>query len=104
MINKKTIFAMMLASSVVWAAGKAYTVTQSGKAFSEKSITLKLGDTLRLVNEDTVTHSIFVREGGYDVNEAQKPGETTSFVADKKGEITVRCAIHPKMSLKVKIQ
>lgn len=99
-----TVTCTLLLSAIAWAAGNAHTVGQKNKKFSTSEVTAKVGDRLVIQNNDTVTHSLFTKDAGYKINEAQKPGKESTFELDKPGEITVRCAIHPTMVMKVKIE
>ena len=87
------------------ARAEEIVVGQKGKAFSQAEITLKKGDTIVFVNDDTVTHNVFSRSDGFKFNLAlQKPGEQKTIVFDKAGVASIRCAIHPKMDLTVKVE
>lgn len=87
------------------ARAEEVTIGQKGKAFSQTEITLKKGDTIVFVNDDSVTHNVFSRSDGFKFNlKMQKPGEAKSIVFDKPGVASVRCAIHPKMDLTVKVE
>jgi plastocyanin len=87
------------------ARAEEVVVGQKGKAFSQTEITIKKGDAIVFVNDDTVTHNVFSRSEGFKFNlKMQKPGEQKSIVFDQVGTASVRCAIHPKMDLTVKVE
>ena len=99
----------LIACVLLLAAGAAQAeeivIGQKGKAFSQTEITLKKGDKIVFVNDDTVTHNVFSRSEGFKFNLAlQKPGEQKTIVFDKAGVASIRCAIHPKMDLTVKVE
>ena len=100
------IVALAFVSGAAVAAFAAeQTVTQKGKAFSKSEVTLKKGDTIVFVNDDTVAHNIYSATAGNDFNlGSQPPGKSASVTFDKPGEIVVMCAIHPLMKMKVKVQ
>ena len=80
-------------------------VDQQNKEFSEKSITIKVGDSVKFVNKDDIVHDVHSATDGYDFDlGAQKPGSETSYTFDKPGKVKVRCAIHPKMKLDVTVE
>lgn len=81
------------------------TVIQKDKAFAEKEITVKAGDTINFVNEDTITHNVYSRSKGnkFDVG-AQRPGTTVTQSFAQAGKAKVRCAIHPKMKMTVHVE
>jgi plastocyanin len=100
------IVALAFVSGAAVAAFAAeQTVTQKGKVFSKPEVTLKKGDTIVFVNDDTVAHNIYSATAGNDFNlGSQPPGKSVSVTFDKTGEIDVMCAIHPLMKMKVKVQ
>jgi plastocyanin len=80
------------------------TITQKGRMFSSESITIKKGDSLTFVNDDSVPHNILSTSKGneFDLG-SQPPGSTTEVTFKEVGEAQVICAIHPRMKLTVKI-
>src|SRR4030095_8014795 len=80
-------------------------VDQQNKEFSQKSVTIKVGDSVKFVNKDDIVHDVHSTSDGYDFDlGAQKPGSETSYTFDKPGKVKVRCAIHPKMKLEVTVE
>jgi plastocyanin len=80
-------------------------VTQEGKQFSEKNVTIKVGDSIKFVNKDDITHDVHSSTDGYDFDlGAQQPGTDASYTFAKPGTVQVRCAIHPKMKLDVTVE
>src|SRR5437773_2009057 len=97
------ISACCVAAAVPALAGE-HSVGQKGGKFSEESVTIKAGDTVRFVNDDAVSHNVM--SSGPDGNKnagLQKAGESTAIGYDKPGEYHVQCGIHPKMKLTVKV-
>jgi len=86
------------------ATAEEIEVTQKNKEFMPGTITIAPGDTIVFQNDDPITHNMFSRSEGYQFNlKMQKPGVEKKQTFDKPGEAVVRCAIHPKMKLVVKI-
>ena len=56
-------------------------------------------------NDDDFTHNLYSKKGAatFDTG-VMKPGQTFEVKLAKKGKFTVRCAIHPKMKLRVKVK
>jgi plastocyanin len=103
---KSMIFPLVIAfvggSVVAFAAERS--VMQKGKAFSESAITIKKGDVVLFVNNDSVTHNVMSTDPGNEFNiGSQPPGISTPVTFDKAGEFTILCAIHPRMKLLVKV-
>ena len=101
-------FVVMLGGA--WLAASAVladpvVVTQKGKAFSAKQVTLKVGDAISFVNDDDITHNVYSRSRGhkFDIG-AQRPGTAISHQFTAPGKVKVRCAIHPRMKLTVNVE
>lgn len=103
----KTIVATLAGAWLATSAAIAEEVVikQNGKAFSEKQVTLKVGDTVSFVNDDEITHNVYSRSKGhrFDIG-AQRPGTTVSHQFTAPGKVKVRCAIHPRMKLTVNVK
>lgn len=86
-------------------AAATHRIVQKGRAFGVGEITISRGDTLLFTNEDEFLHQIYVASGGmtFDSNE-QPPGQTIDVKFPSSGTFTVRCHIHPKMLLTVRVQ
>ena len=86
------------------ALSEARQVKQAGRAFSEDVVVISKGDSVTFVNDDKVPHNVYTNINGKKVDiGVQKPGETAEIVFDEAGDHQVRCAIHPKMRMTVKV-
>ena len=86
------------------ALGKDQVVTQKAKQFSVAEITIAAGDKLVFKNDDDTSHNVFSSADGSKFNLGiQKPGSESSQAFAAAGTYEVRCAIHPKMKLKVTV-
>ena len=87
------------------AYAKEHVITQKDKAFSVKEINAKVGDKLKFVNAEDIAHHIMFKDGGTRISEKQKDknAEAINHTIENEGSFTVRCAIHPKMKLKVTV-
>ncbi len=82
----------------------AVTVSQKGKLFSPDSVELHVGQTLEITNDDQTIHNAYCQSGDFKYNAgAQSPGSTSKVTFTAAGTYDVRCAIHPKMILHVKV-
>ena len=80
------------------------TIGQKGQKFSEESVSLKTGDTVKFMNDDNISHNVLSKGPGGNKNAGlQKAGDTTTITYDKAGDYEVVCGIHPKMKLHVKV-
>ncbi|TCR64152.1 plastocyanin/azurin family copper-binding protein [Bosea sp. BK604] len=87
------------------ALAKEFTVTQKGQQFTPRTLTLKVGDEIVFINDDTGTHNVFSESPGnaFDLK-AQRPGSKTNVTFSAAGQVDVRCAIHPTMRLSVTVE
>jgi plastocyanin len=94
--------ALVAASTLAVAAD--HLVTQKGRLFSVDSITIKKGDSITFLNDDTVPHNIMSVSSGNEFNlGSQQPGSSTPVTFNTVGEFNVICAIHPRMKLDVQV-
>jgi plastocyanin len=86
------------------AAAADRAITQKGKVFSESAVSVKKGQALTFVNDDNVNHNIMSSSSGNEFNlGSQAPGVSTPVTFNKEGDVTVLCAIHPRMKMAVKV-
>ena len=79
-------------------------IHQQGRVFSSESVTIKKGEALTFVNDDTVPHNIISTSKGNEFNlGSQPPGTSTDVIFKEAGDVQVICAIHPRMKLAVKV-
>ena len=87
------------------ASAAEVTITQKDKKFSERKVEVSVGDTIKFVNDDDITHNVHSSTDGqsFDLG-AQAPGTESSYTFAQAGEVKIRCAIHPKMKLTVTVK
>lgn len=100
-----TAAAMVISNA---ALAEVVEIKQMDKEFVQgdekiSKVTVKAGDEIKFINADTTTHQIHDKEGIFEPV-VQKPGEETTWKFKEPGEHKVRCAIHPKMKLKVTVE
>lgn len=98
-------FALASCLTAAQASAADVTVTQENKAFSEKEMTIKAGDSVTFVNNDTVTHNVYSRSKGnkFDTG-GQAPSASMTRAFSSPGKVKVRCAIHPRMKLTINVE
>lgn len=85
-------------------AAQTYDIGQKGKVFSQASITVKVGEGVRFINDDVVTHNVFATGEKFSFNlRKQAPGAATVVHFPREGKYECRCAIHPNMKLEVTV-
>ncbi len=97
---------MALALLASAAGAEEVVVTQKGKVFSVETATIKRGDTVKFVNDDTVTHNVYITGSGGEQhnNGTQEPGQSSAVAFDKPGTYTVECLVHPKMHMSIVVK
>ena len=79
-------------------------IHQQGRAFSSENITVKKGDGITVLNDDTVPHNIMSASKGNEFNlGSQQPGSSIDVTFKETGDVQVICAIHPRMKMTVKV-
>ena len=79
-------------------------VSQHGRAFDPTEISIAVGQTLTIVNDDEFIHHAVVEGDGFEFDSGiQELGDEVEITFDEEGLFNVRCDIHPKMSLLVTV-
>jgi plastocyanin len=95
---------VILAGLSVGALAANTTITQKGRVFSSENIAIKKGDALTFLNDDSVPHNILSTSKGNEFNlGSQSPGASTDVTFKEAGDVTVVCAIHPRMRMTIKV-
>ncbi len=96
--------AVLVGLSVGGALAANLTITQKGRMFSSESVSIKKGETLTFLNDDSVPHNILSTSKGneFDLG-SSPPGTSTDVTFKEAGDVLVICAIHPRMKMVVKV-
>ncbi len=103
------IAALILASAFILTGGAAqaeeWVISQKKKRFTPKVLNVKVGDTLKFVNDDRFAHNLFSETKGFTFDVRKKmPGENHHLKLTKRGTFEVRCVIHPRMKMTVNVE
>ncbi len=98
---KKILLALALVLAPAMAQADNRIIVQKGRAFQPKDVALKKGDTITFTNNDEFIHQMY-SEGNFDSDE-RNPGQTLTEDFSRAGTFEVRCHIHPKMKLVVRV-
>lgn len=100
-----SVLVLSLASLAASANGLDGSVDQRGIRFTKSELKVGVGGTVHFHNSDDVTHNIMTIDAADEPEDRglQKPGEIISAKFDKAGAYQVRCSIHPKMKMTVKV-
>jgi plastocyanin len=99
---------ILIAGGAAWTqqAAAPYIVSQRGRAFHPVFLSIKQGDTVRIVNDDgDLLHHAYVESDTFNFDSGdQLPGSKTDVVFSVPGTFNVLCGIHPKMKLVVVVK
>ena len=98
---KKSFLLLLLLPPVVALAQNTHTIVQKGRRFSVPEITIRRGESLTFTNNDEFIHQMYV-DGLFDSDE-RLPGQNLTEGFPRTGTFEVRCHIHPKMKLVVRV-
>lgn len=83
---------------------KFYLKTSDGKIKKIKKLEINKGDKVTFINTDNISHNVYAKGKVADFEIAkQAPGASNSVVFDTAGKTRVRCAIHPRMKINIKV-
>jgi plastocyanin len=91
------------AASVSATGGSTVQVIMSNKAYDPATVTVKVGDTVTWVNQDSPQHDVVADNGEFKSSLFDK-GATFSFTFTKAGTYPYHCSIHPGMNGTVVVQ
>ncbi len=94
----------VLAGGIGWTQQKSlYVISQRGRAFHPAFLTVKQGETVRIINDDgDLLHHAYIESDTFNFDSGdQLPGSQTDIVFSVPGTFNVLCGIHPKMKLVV---
>lgn len=102
--NRALILGCCLLVATTTVSSAEYEVGQKDKQFTEKQLSIKVGDTVKFTNEDTFFHNVFSLSDAkmFDLGSYDK-GKSKSVVFDQAGKIEVECAIHPSMHMVLEV-
>lgn len=92
------------ATALTVAVAAEQTIHQKGRVFSSDAVSVKTGDKLVFLNDDTVPHNIMSTSKGNEFNLGSvAPGTSIPVAFDNAGSVAVICAIHPRMKMTVTV-
>jgi plastocyanin len=102
---KVSLAFVLLGVAAVALAGSEHVVSQKNIAFSQKSLKVKAGDSVRFVNDDPVPHNVISVSAAnpFDLGVFKK-GEAKSVTLAKPGPVDVECSIHPGMKMRIDVE
>jgi plastocyanin len=102
--------ALLFATLATWllalpAAAADVAIDQVKEKFDHDALSMKVGDTVTFSNSDPVKHNLTVVTPDEDSKDLgmEAPGASVKYSPPKAGTYDVRCSIHPKMKMKIKV-
>lgn len=87
------------------AADPAHTIVQKGRSFRPAEVTINRGESLTFTNNDDFIHQVYAQSRGFSFDSDERnPGENITQTFTASGTFEVRCHIHPKMKLVVRVR
>jgi plastocyanin len=98
-------FTAAASSGAGGALAAEHVVSQKGKAFSVVRLEVKVGDSVKFVNDDPFSHNVFSLSDvkSFDLGSFGQ-GLFKSISFDKPGTVEVECAVHPNMKLVIEVK
>jgi len=100
-------FAILLVALCMSASARAaeYEIGQKDKKFSQKELTVKVGDSVNFKNDDPFFHNVFSLSDTKTFDLGSFPqGQSKKVTFDKAGTVEVECAIHPEMKVTIEVK
>ena len=99
------IFLVLVLVASFAGAAAIHRIVRKSRDFATAAITIARGDTVLFTNEDEFLHQIYVDSKNMSFDSAeQAPGQTIEVNFPRSGTFPVRCHIHPKMLLTVRVE
>lgn len=98
------VAAVSITSSIM--AAEVATINMRSLAFSSSALTVKLGSTVRFLNEDPVVHTVsWTGTDGRIVDLGQfSKGEAKTVTMSTAGTLVIGCDIHPSMKMRIRVE
>src|SRR5206468_12349652 len=104
-MRRLAVFVFVISAGLsVGALAGNQMIHQQGRVFGPDIISVKKGEALTFMNDDTVPHNIISTSKGNEFNlGSQSPGSSTDVTFKEPGDAQIICAIHPRMKMVVTI-
>jgi plastocyanin len=78
-------------------SGNSVTIDMKNIKFAPQDATVKVGQTVKWVNQDAVDHDVQAKSGADFKSELFGKGKSFDWKADKAGTVSYVCTVHPGM-------
>src|SRR5579875_1300785 len=101
------VFAVAVSFASIAAGSPAlYRASQKGQQFNPGDLSIHVGDTINIVNDDgDILHHAYIESSTFTFDSGdQEPGSTVAITFPVAGSFNVLCGIHPKMRMHVEVR
>ena len=104
MIRKSLLLSLCCLLAPLAAQAAEHLMAQKDKAFTAKTLSVKVGDKVVFRNDDGYSHNIFSLTDAmpFDLG-TYGQGQAKTVTFSKPGKFEIECAIHPDMQLVVTV-
>jgi plastocyanin len=104
MTTIRVLALVALVAAAPWALASEHVVAQKDKAFSAKTLNIKVGDVVAFRNDDGFSHNIFSLTDAmpFDLG-TYSGGQSKTVTFSKAGKFEIECAIHPDMRMVINV-
>lgn len=103
-IQAVSVMALLPLAVLAW-SDEARTVGQKDKGFTQEKLTIKVGESVKFVNDDPFFHNVFSLSDAKVFDLGSFPqGESRTVTFETPGTVEVECAIHPSMIMTIEVQ
>jgi plastocyanin len=96
---------LVVCGAVTSASAEEHQIHMVGSAYIPQTIVARVGDTLLFVNDDAVTHNVFVPTRAFATDlGSQQPGKPARLPLTKPGTFEVECVFHQDMITRVAVK
>ena len=79
-------------------SGDTVTIDMKNIKFAPKDATVKVGQTVKWINQDTVDPDVVAKSGATVKSDLVGNGKSFEWKADKAGTVSYVCTVHPGMA------
>jgi plastocyanin len=96
--------ALLLVLLTLQVTAADHVVSQKGKNFYPRKMSVRVGESVTFVNDDPFAHNVFSLSDtkSFDLG-SYGNGHGKSVLMDKAGVVEVECAVHPDMKMVIEV-
>ena len=97
--------ALLLVALTLQVTASDHIVSQRGKSFYPRKMTVHVGESVTFTNDDPFAHNVFSLSDTKSFDLGSYPqGQSKMVRMDKAGVVEVECAVHPDMKMTIEVQ